>query len=206
MIGSRRTADHPLIADKVTQRREAKVAAIVASAWKLAREHGIASVSLHTLAREVGMRQPSLYEYFDSKHALYDAMFADGNRQLLDRLDALTLPRDPRAALKKFMGAFVAFALEDPARCELLFERHVPGFTPSPESYALAEEALERAAKLMNDAGVTQQGDVDCIVAMVAGLMEAQLSNDPGGNRWTRHLNRLVDLYVDDAIKRSTRR
>jgi AcrR family transcriptional regulator len=195
-----------LMADKVTQRREAKVASIVASAWMLAREHGIAGVSLHALAREVGMRQPSLYEYFDSKHALYDAMFADGNRQLLERLDALTLPQDPRAALKKFMGAFVAFALEDSARCELLFQRHIPGFTPSPESYALAEEALVRAAKLMNEAGVTHQGDIDCIVAMVGGLMEAQLSNDPGGNRWTRHLNRLVDLYVDDTIKRSTRR
>src|ERR1700681_1598571 len=194
------------MADKVTERRETKVASIVASAWKLAREHGIAGVSLHALAREVGMRQPSLYEYFESKHALYDAMFADGNRQLVDRLDALTLPKDPRAALKKFMGAFVAFALEDPARCELLFERHVPGFTPSPESYALAEEALGRAAKGMNEAGVTDQGDIDCIVAMVGALMEAQLSNDPGGNRWTRHLNRLVDLYVDDAIKRSKRR
>src|SRR5579864_7972032 len=126
----------------VERRREAKVASIVACAWNLAREHGIAGVSLHALAREVGMRQPSLYEYFDSKHALYDAMFADGNRQLLERLDTLTLPRDPRAALKKFMGSFVAFALEDPARYELLFERHVPGFTPSPASYALAEEAL----------------------------------------------------------------
>jgi AcrR family transcriptional regulator len=194
------------MADKVTERREAKVSSIVASAWKLAREHGIAGVSLHALAREVGIRQPSLYEYFDSKRALFDAMFADGNRQLLERLDALTLPRDPRAALKKFMGAFVAFALEDPARCELLFERHVPGFTPSPESYALAEEALVLTAKVMNEAGVTLQGDIDCMVAMVGGLMEAQLSNDPGGNRWTRHLNRLVDLYIDDAIKRSKRR
>ena len=90
------------------------MAAIVASAWKLAREHGIAGVSLHALAREVGMRQPSLYEYFDSKHALYDAMFADGNRQLLQRLDALKLPENPRAALKKFLAEFVAFALEDP--------------------------------------------------------------------------------------------
>jgi hypothetical protein len=35
--------------------------------------------------------------------------------------------------------------------------------------------------------------------------MEAQMSNDPGGNRWARHLNRLVDLLVDDAISRSTR-
>ena len=80
------------MSDKVAQRRQAKVASIVAAAWKLAREHGIAGVSLHALAREVGMRQPSLYEYFDSKNALYDAMFADGNRQLLDRLDQLSLP------------------------------------------------------------------------------------------------------------------
>jgi len=191
------------MADKVTLRREAKVASIVAAAWGLAREHGIAGVSLHALAREVGMRQPSLYEYFDSKHALYDAMFADGNRQLLERLDALKLPRDPRAALKKCLGIFVAFAVEDPARSELLFQRHIPDFTPSPPSYALAEEALGRAVKLMGEAGVTEQGDIDCIVAMTAGLMEAQMSNDPGGNRWTRHLNRLVDLYLDDAIRRS---
>ncbi len=117
---------------KVEARREAKTAAIVAAAWKLAREHGIAGVSLHALAREVGMRQPSLYEYFDSKHALYDAMFADGNRQLLERLDAQTLPRDPRAALKKYMRTFMSFALEDAARCELLFQRHIPDFNPSP--------------------------------------------------------------------------
>jgi AcrR family transcriptional regulator len=190
----------------VTDRREAKISSIVSCAWQLAREHGISGISLHALAREVGMRQPSLYEYFGSKHALYDAMFADGNRQLLARFDALALPRDPRAALKRFMGTFVSFALEDAARCELLFQRHVPGFTPSTESYALAEEVLGRATTLIRDAGVSRQSDVDCIVAMVAGLIEAQTSNDPGGSRWTRHLNRLVDLYVDDAIQRSHRR
>jgi len=49
---------------------------------------------------------------------------------------------------------------------------------------------------------VTGPGDIDCVVAMTAGLTEAQLSNDPGGNRWLRHLDRLVDLLVDDAISR----
>ena len=80
---------------KVAKRREARMAGIIEFAWKLAREQGIAGVSLHALAREVGVRQPSLYEYFDSKSALYDAMFADGNRQLIERLDALKLPRSP---------------------------------------------------------------------------------------------------------------
>src|SRR5436190_8340237 len=132
------------MASTVTVRREARIHEILEAAWGLAREHGIAGVSLHALAREVGMRQPSLYGYFDSKHALYDAMFADGNRGLLERLEAVKLPQDPRAALKKVLRTYVDFALEDPARCELLFERHLPGFAPSPESYALAEQALGR--------------------------------------------------------------
>src|SRR3954454_20271220 len=146
MIG---TPSDTVTQTKVSQRRAAKVATIIDTAWKLARESGIAGVSLHALAREVGMRQPSLYEYFDSKHALYDAMFADGNRQLLARLGTLKLPRDSRAALKRYVGALVAFALEDPARCELMFQRHIPGFTPSPESYALAEAVLGGAVKLL---------------------------------------------------------
>jgi AcrR family transcriptional regulator len=203
MIDEQGSAGSRLKSGKVTDRREAKVAEIVESAWKLAREHGIAGVSLHALAREVGMRQPSLYAYFDSKLALYDAMFADGNRRLLHRLDLVKLPRDPRAALKRFLAEFVAFGLDDPARYELLFARHVPGFVPSPTSYSLAEDVLGRVYRLINEAGVNKQGDIDCIVAIVAGLMEAQLSNDPGGNRWVRHLNRLVDLYIDDVVQRS---
>jgi AcrR family transcriptional regulator len=190
------------VESKVAKRREARMAGIIEFAWKLAREQGIAGVSLHALARQVGLRQPSLYEYFDSKIALYDAMFADGNRQLIERLDALKLPREPRAALKRFLSVFTAFGLEDPARYELLFQRHVPGFTPSEGSYALAQEVLSRAVSLIHAAGVTDQGDIDCIVSVTAGLMENQLSNDPSGNRFVRHLNHLVDLVADDATQR----
>ena len=144
--------------DKVAVRREAKVAAIVDAAWKLAREHGIAGVSLHALAREVGIRQPSLYAYFDSKHALYDAMFADGNRQLLERLDALKLPRDPRAAVKKFMRTFVGSRsrTRPAARCSSSGTSRVS--SRRRESYALAEEVLGRAVALLHDAGVTRAG------------------------------------------------
>ena len=187
----------------VTQRRQARTDEIVASAWQLARQHGIAAVSLRALATEVGIRQPSLYEYFDSKHALYDAMFGQGNRQLLARLDDIELPSDPRAALKAILHAFVEFALEDPTRCELLFERHVPGFTPTDASYALAIEALDRVVTVMRGAGVTDQGDVDCLVAITAGLMQAQLTNDPGGDRWVRHLDRMIDLHLDHVHDRS---
>ena len=189
----------------VAERREAKVASIVDAAWELARRDGIGGVTLHGLARAVGMRQPSLYAYFDSKNALFDAMFAHGNRQLLERLESVRLPRDPRAAVKAFMRAFVRFVLEDPARSLLLFQRPVPSFVPSPASYAPAQQVLDRAVELLRAAGVHDQGDVDCFVAMIAGLVDAQMSNDPGGNRWVRHLDRLIDLYLDDADRRGSR-
>jgi AcrR family transcriptional regulator len=179
------------------------MASIIATAWELAGVNGIGGVSLHELARQVGMRQPSLYAYFDSKNGLYDAMFADGNRQLLHRLEQQDYPDNPRQAVKVYMRAFVTFAIEDAARCALLFHRPIPGFEPSAESYALAEQALGGAVALLHKAGLSDPGDVDCVVAMVAGLIDAQNSNDPGGDRWTRHLDRLIDMHLDNAKGRT---
>ncbi len=174
-------------------------------AWKLAAVDGIGGFSLHGVARELGIRQPSLYEYFDSKLALFDAMFADGNRKLLARLDALVLPGEPRRDVTVFMRSFVEFAIEDPARTELLLMRPIPGFEPSPDAYAPAVEVLDRSMALLRATGMRKQADVDCFTAMVGGLIAAQLSNDPGGNRWVRHLDRLIVLYLDDATSRSRR-
>ena len=183
----------------MAERREAKKASIVESAWELAHEEGIGGLSLRALAQRVGMRQPSLYEYFDSKHDLYDAMFADGNQQLLERLEATDLPADPRASIKAFMHAFVEFSLEDDARLQLMFQRPIPGFAPSSQALAPAEAVLARAQALLHAAGLSDTGDVDCFVAMIGGLIAATSANDPGGDRYTRHLDRLIDLYLDNT-------
>lgn len=128
-------------------------------------------------------------------------MFADGNRQLLGRIEALKLPADSRAALKVYLSAYLSFALEDPARCELLFQRHIP-------LHAVASVVRARRGRPRRPdqadarSGGHRPGDIDCIVAMTAGLMDAQVANDPTGDRWIRHLDRLVDLLVDDAHTR----
>jgi len=65
----------------------------------------------------------------------------------------------------------------------------------------VAQEALGRLGGVMNAAGLTDRGDIDCLVAMTAGLIEAQLSNEPGGDRWLRHLNRMIDVLVNNATE-----
>jgi AcrR family transcriptional regulator/predicted acylesterase/phospholipase RssA len=69
--------------DRVAVRRQATRELIVAAAWDLARETGLTGFTLRQLAERVGMRAPSLYEYFTGKDAIYDAMFAQGNRAFL---------------------------------------------------------------------------------------------------------------------------
>ena len=126
----------------MAERRDAKLASIVDTAWELARAHGIGGVTLHALAREVGMRQPSLYAYFDSKNALFDAMFADGNRRLLERLEALALPRSPRAAVKVFMRAFVTFASHHWANRVATWTLTVPVAMPTTLPSLVSDELL----------------------------------------------------------------
>ena len=126
--------------DRRRERHLAKRATIVAEAWTLARRDGLAAISLRDLADRVGLRQPSLYAYFDSKLALYDAMFADGNRQLIETVSALPEHDDPHEALVDLVEELTRFSAADTVRHQLLFQRTIPGFEPSEQSYAVARE------------------------------------------------------------------
>jgi AcrR family transcriptional regulator len=190
------------IRDRRAERREATRTEILDTAWELVREHGLAGLSLRDVATKIGMRAPSLYWYFDSKHALYDTMFADGNRQLLERLADEDWPSEPRALLRRMARLFVEFSAEDAARAQLMFQRTIPDFEPSPDSYALAVEVLERGRELLAVAGVTEEAQFDLWTGLVAGLAAQQLANDPGGDRWLRLVDQAVDMYADHVLTR----
>lgn len=183
-------------------RREAAKAEIVRVAKQLAGEHGLAGFSLRDLARGLGMAAPSLYGYFDSKMALYDAMFAAGYQEMLQ----LDLPPQPevRAQLRQLAHAHVAFCIDDPIRAQLLFQHTVPGFEPSEESWALARQVYDRrVGSLLAFDGVIQD-DLDLYTALVTGIVSQQMSNDPGGDRWVRLLDEAVDLLATRIESRQT--
>ena len=102
--------------DTRTVRREATRARILDAAWRIARRDGLAALSLRDIAREVGMRAPSLYNYFPSKNAIYDAMYADGLRELVAAVwEPSVKTSDPAAVVRHRMKLFVREAVHDPA-------------------------------------------------------------------------------------------
>src|SRR5688572_13504594 len=117
------------VRDRRTERHAATRAEIVDAAWEQVRANGLAALSLRDLARAVGMQPPSLYSYFESKNAIYDAMFAQGAQQFVDEQRASLLTSDdPLQSLKATLRFFVRFCAADPARYQLLFQRTIPGF------------------------------------------------------------------------------
>jgi AcrR family transcriptional regulator len=177
-------------------RREAARAKLLATAWEMVREDGLASLSLRQLARRAGVTTPTVYAYFDSKNAIFDAMFGDAaeafaatRENLPDRGSALdNLVADARQA--------VEFCTSDIARYQLLFQRLIPDFEPSPESYAPAVRALDLTREYFARNGITDPRHVDLWVAVFTGLVDQQIANEPGGDRWTRLIEDAVRMFL----------
>lgn len=173
---------------------------ILDAAWEVARDQGLGGMTLRDVAGRVGMQPPSLYTHFASKQAVYDAMFGQAWQCYLEIVDAIEpqLPGAPRAALLTIAEHFVDFAVRDPARHQLMNQRTLPGFEPSAESYTPAVRVLERLEAWLHRVGVRDEAGADLFTALLSGLIDQQLANDPGGTRWSRLLHRVIDMYADE--------
>lgn len=188
--------------DRRAERREAVIAEILEAAWAVARLEGLAGLSLRDVARRIGMQPPSLYWYFDSKRAIYDAMFLQGNQELLARLRAQRWPKDPRGILRLCARRFIEFSTEDVERYQLLFQRTIPNFEPSAEAYAVAVQVYDAMRGLLASAGLNDAAAFDVWTALVSGLSAQQIANDPGGARWLRLVDDVVDMYLDHVARK----
>lgn len=185
--------------DRRVERREAVRAEILEAAWELAGQKGLAEFTLRDLAERVSMRAPSLYTHFESKNAIYDAMFgqawSDCEKVVLAEL--AELPTSPRAAVRRAARVFFDFAVANLARHQLMNQRTIPGFEPTPESYAPAVRVLELGQGLLRNLGLPDPADFDIWTAIIAGMINQQLANDPGGTRWSALLDRAMDIWAD---------
>jgi AcrR family transcriptional regulator len=153
---------------------------------------------MRELGARVGMKAQSLYGYFSSKHAIYDAMFGEANREMVARWRAAAAvgSQEPGAVLRRRTAAFLQFCVEDPVRHQLLYQRTIPGFEPSPESYAPAVEGLQDLHARLRACGVDDPRAFDVWTALLAGLVAQQNANEPGGDRWLRLADETTDMFL----------
>jgi AcrR family transcriptional regulator len=169
---------------------------ILDAAWELVRANGLDSLAMRDLGARVGMRAQSLYVYFASKDAIFDAMFAESNRELLRRLTALGAVADPGEGVRRNARTFLDFCIEDPVRYQLLFQRTIPNFEPSREAYAPALKILDNARAALSACGITDARAFDAWTAVTGGLAAQQNANEPGGDRWVRLTDDIIDMYL----------
>jgi AcrR family transcriptional regulator len=177
-------------------RRRSAREAILDAAWALVGEEGLAGLSLRDLARRAGISTPTVYAYFDSKGAIYDAMFGQAAARFAEEMAAPWDCEGPRDLLVVSVRRFFEFCTGDPARYQLLFQRTLPGFEPSSESYEPAVRALAQAQELLALNGITETRYLDLWTALITGLVNQQFSNDPGGDRWYLLIEESVDMFL----------
>jgi AcrR family transcriptional regulator len=192
--------------DRRLVRRRQTIEEALDAAVTIMEEAGVGGLSMSEIARRLGMRQPSLYKYFGSLHAVYDALFARG----LERSGAAVQaaieqgPRDVET-IRAAARALVRWAVENPALAQLLYWRPVPGFAPAEATFAVSVTQMGQlragfaeaaAAGLLHPDAASGQAQ-RLFTVVVSGVISQQLANQPGASYEAGLFTSLTDAALD---------
>ncbi|MDN5795844.1 MAG: TetR/AcrR family transcriptional regulator [Intrasporangium sp.] len=192
--------------DRRARRRQETTEEILDLATEVMTEHGVNGLTLAEVARRLGVQTPSLYKYFPSIGAVYDALFERAAQQNLDALREGMARGEPGLdSLTTGLEASGRWVLKNQALAQLLFWRPVPNFEPSPAAFAPSKEI----------AGIQQQAIVEAVTAgqlgpdafeeagymvaiLIKGVLTQAMANEPhldwGKGRYTPLFPKLLKL------------
>ncbi len=164
--------------------RQETIASILDAARAIMREQGVPALNLHEVARRMGMRPQSLAEYFPTKSAMYDTLFAQAVRLMREGDDRAFAEHGPDwERVRAWFENRLTFAEEHPELYHLALDMSVPSFVPSEESKQAVKDLLESARRGLAEiieAGVMEPGipperSVDILLTARHGIIAEQL-------------------------------
>jgi AcrR family transcriptional regulator len=193
-------------ADRRLARRRQTIEEALDAAVAIMEEAGVGGLSMSEIARRLGMRQPSLYKYFDSLHGVYDALFARGLARSSAAVQA-AIEHGPGGvgALRVAARAVVRWAVENPALAQLLYWRPVPGFAPTAATFAVSVAQMDQVragfaeavqAGLLHPDAATAEGQ-RLFTVVLSGIISQQLANQPGAGYEAGMFTSLTDTALD---------
>ena len=199
--------DSQLRPDRRARRRQETIREILDIARAVMAEEGVNGLSLAEVARRLGVQPPSLYKYFPSLIAIYDALYLEGQRDNLDAMRAGMEGVEPGLdALIAGLEASGRWCLAHRAVAELLFWRPVPSFRPSEESFAVSTEMVELQRRALAAAvakgqlgpGANDEGAIYLVSTLITGVLSQAIANEPelpwGEGRFTPTFPTLMRL------------
>jgi AcrR family transcriptional regulator len=155
---------------------EATRAALIATARGLFAARSYAGVGTEEIVRTAGVTRGALYHHFAGKKELFEAVYEDVERQLVDEIaaSAISSANNPLAALHAGAQAFLD-ACEDPAvqRIALVDAPSVLGWEQWREiglryGFGLVRATVEAAM----DAGLIERQPVDALSHLLLGAID----------------------------------
>jgi AcrR family transcriptional regulator len=193
--------------DRRARRRQETISEILDIARDVMTTDGVNGLSLAEVARRLGVQPPSLYKYFPSLMAIYDALFLEGQRKNLEVMRNAMQGAEPGLdALIVGLEASGQWCLANRAVAELLFWRPVPSFHPSPEAFAVSTEMVELQRNALADAvtrnqlgpAANDEGAIYLVSILIVGVLSQAFANEPdlswGEGRFTSMFTTLMRL------------
>jgi AcrR family transcriptional regulator len=192
--------------------REATTTALLDAAEQVAARDGISGASLQAIAEQAGVAVGTIYNYFDDKTLLFDALFARRREELFATIDAATKRhcREPfdrqlaafvRAVFEHFdvRRAFLRIALD--AQAERLPVGKGQAGNKQPAMQQLQQRA-ERVVRIGIREGLLREDASNLLatvlVSVVKGVLAARaLDEQP----FARDTERVVDIFLHGAAK-----
>jgi AcrR family transcriptional regulator len=202
-------ASGPPRSDRRARRRKETIEEILDIAEAVMAEDGVNGLSLSEVARRLGVQPPSIYKYFPSLMAVYNALFLRGQREHLDVLRAAMADAQPGLdAITKGLEASGRWSLANRPVAQLLFWRPVPSFEPSDEAMAPSVEMVSLQRQALADAvaagelgpGADSDEAVYLISTLISGVLSQAFANEPdlewGQGRFTPTFPKLMKLLI----------
>ncbi len=132
-------------------------AALLSSAADLLETEGPDSLSVRRIAAAANVAPMGVYNHFESKFGIVEALFIQGFQRLGVEMEAMARIEDPTEALREGARRYRALALAHPMAYQVMFMRAVAGFEPSDRAVGRCTatfDSLVAAVQRAMDAGV----------------------------------------------------
>jgi AcrR family transcriptional regulator len=186
------------------ERSEATRAALIATARRLFAERGYGGVGTEEIVRATGVTRGALYHHFAGKRELFEAVYEEVERQLVESIaaSAMTAASDPLQALEAGAQAFLDACCEDPAvqRIAVIDAPAVLGWERWREigmryGFGLVQASIEAAI----DAGLIERQPAAPLAHLLLGALDESamvLARADDGGETRRQLGAAVTRFL----------